>query len=78
MHFQKKLGIGFILFGLVVILIAYVVSTNQGALVFSALLGLMSICFGAFQLVLSKLAVQTRTSSKHHAGKTVKNKKIRR
>lgn len=78
MHFQKKLGIGFILFGVTVILIAYAVSTNHGAFVFSALIGLMAVFFGAFQLVLSNLAVQSKATGRHHSGKPVKNKKNRR
>lgn len=78
MHFQKKLGIGFILFGLLVMLIAYLVATNNGAFVFSALIGLMAVFFGAFQLILSNLAVQSKASGKHHSGKAIKNKKARR
>jgi thiol:disulfide interchange protein len=78
MHFQKKLGLGFILFGAAVILIAYAVSTNQGAFVFSALIGLMAVFFGGFQLMLSKLAVQTKPAVKHSAGKNLKSKKARR
>lgn len=77
MHFQKKLGLGFIAFGGVVILLAYLL-TNSGGFVFSALLGLMAICFGAFQLMLSKLALQAKTAGKHPSGKTAKTKKARR
>ncbi len=71
MHFQKKLGLGFITFGVVIILLAYLL-TDSGGFVFSALIGLMAIFFGAFQLMLSKLALQTKTAAKPAVGKTKK------
>ena len=77
MHFQKKLGLGFMAFGALVILLAYIF-TNSGSFVFSALIGLMAIFFGAFQLMLSNLALQPKTTTKHPSSKTVKSKKARR
>lgn len=77
MHFQKKLGLGFIAFGVLVILLAYAL-TNSGGFVFSALLGLMAIFFGAFQMMLSNLALQAKTAGKHPSGKTTKTKRARR
>lgn len=74
MHFQKKLGLGFIAFGIVAIVLAYLL-TNSGAFVFSALIGLMAIFFGAFQLMISNLAQQTKSVAKPAAGKS---KKVRR
>lgn len=78
MHYQKKLGIGFILFGLVVVIIAYAASTHQGAFAFAALIGLMAICFGAFQIMLSNLAVQAKATPRPQGTKSTKLKKARR
>lgn len=77
MHFQKKLGIGFIAFGALVIALAFLM-TSSGGFVFSALIGLMAILFGAFQMMLSKLAVQSKTAGKHHSAKPIKTRKARR
>lgn len=52
MQLQQKLGFGFILFGIVIIVGMYFV-THGGAFMFSALIGLMAIFFGAFQLIIS-------------------------
>lgn len=52
MQLQKKLGIGFILFGVVLTLAMYF-AIDGGAFLFTALIGLMAIFFGAFQLMLS-------------------------
>lgn len=52
MQLQKKLGFGFILFGVVVILGMYFVA-NGGAFLFSSLIGLLAIFFGAFQLMIA-------------------------
>jgi hypothetical protein len=52
MQLQKKIGIGFILLGFFLGAGTYFV-TNGGAFVFSALIGLMAIFFGAFQLMIS-------------------------
>jgi hypothetical protein len=71
MQLQQKLGYGFILFGLLLIIGLYF-TADGGAYVFSALLGLMAIVFGGFQLMLAK-----QTPAK--AGKVNhKNKKSRR
>lgn len=52
MQLQKKLGLGFILFGIVIILGMYFVA-DGGAFLFSALIGLMAVFFGAFQLIIA-------------------------
>jgi VIT1/CCC1 family predicted Fe2+/Mn2+ transporter len=52
MHLQKKLGIGFIIFGFVIIISMYFIA-NSGAFMFSSLVGLMAIFFGAFQLMIA-------------------------
>lgn len=52
MELQQKLGFGFILFGIVIIIGMYFV-TYGGAFMFSVLIGLMAIFFGAFQLIIS-------------------------
>lgn len=52
MHLQKKLGIGFVLFGIVIIIGMYFIA-NSGAFLFSSLVGLMAIFFGAFQLMIA-------------------------
>ncbi len=76
MHFQKKLGLGFIAFGALVITIAFLM-TNSGGFVFSALIGVMAILFGTFQLMLSKLAIQPR-AGRQGSDKATKSKKARR
>jgi hypothetical protein len=53
MQLQQKLGYGFILFGLAMIIGLYFLA-DGGAYIFSALLGLMAIVFGGFQLMLVK------------------------
>ena len=77
MHFQKKLGLGFIGFGIAIMLLAYWL-TNSGALVFSALLGLMAIFFGAFQIMLSNLALSAKTTAKQASGKPAKSTKAKK
>lgn len=52
MQLQQKLGFGFILFGVVMIIGMYFIA-NGGAFLFSALIGLMAVFFGAFQLMIS-------------------------
>lgn len=52
MHLQKKLGIGFVTFGVVIIIGMYFIA-NSGAFMFSSLVGLMAIFFGAFQLMIA-------------------------
>lgn len=76
MHFQKKLGIGFILFGVFIIVAVYF-STSGGAFAFSALMGLMAIFFGAFQLMLANITI-TKSTEPSHGKKTTKAKKARR
>lgn len=76
MYFQKKLGLGFILFGTVAIALAYILM-DGGGFVFSALVGVLAICFGAFQLMLANAAPAAKTSAKHSASKSTKAKKSR-
>lgn len=52
MQLQKKLGFGFIFFGIAIILGVYFVA-DGGAFLFSALVGLMAVFFGAFQLMIT-------------------------
>lgn len=52
MQLQKKLGFGFMFFGVAIILGMYFVA-DGGAFLFSALIGLMAIFFGAFQLMIT-------------------------
>ncbi len=68
---QQKLGYGFILFGLLLIIGLYF-AADGGAYVFSALIGLLAIIFGGFQLLLAK---QAPVRSEKHSHK---NKKSRR
>lgn len=56
MQLQKKLGFGFIFFGVLLILAMYFLASG-GAFVFTALVGFMAIVFGAFQLMLSAIPV---------------------
>lgn len=70
MQLQKKLGLGFIFFGVAIILGMYFV-TDGGAFLFSALIGLMAIFFGAFQLMLTA-DLATKPTSKSKAKKTRK------
>jgi len=71
MHLQKKIGIGFVLFGFIFILVMYFFA-NGSAFVFCALLGLMAVFFGAFQMMITTSPATTKKSSKP------KIKKIRR
>lgn len=70
MQLQKKLGIGFVLFGIATIIGMYFVA-NSGAFLFSALVGLMAIFFGAFQLMIASQATA-------HSGSKSKGKKARK
>lgn len=64
MQLQQKLGFGFILFGVVMIIGMYFIA-NGGAFLFSALIGLMAVFFGAFQLMISAdLTAKPATKSK--------------
>ncbi len=69
MQLQKKLGFGFIFFGVAIILGVYFVA-DGGAFLFSALIGLMAIFFGAFQLMITadlaaKPAAKTKPKKGH-------------
>ena len=70
MHTQKKLGIGFIFVGFLLIVAMYFV-TDGGAFVFTALLGLMAIFLGAFQLIIMNNTVSTKSA---HVRRTHKSK----
>lgn len=73
MQLQQKLGYGFIFFGLLLIVGLYF-AADGGAYVFSALLGLLAIVFGGFQLMLAKqLPARTEKHNNKH-----KSKKARR
>lgn len=69
MHTYKKLGIGFIFFGVLLIVAMYFIA-DGGAFLFTALLGLMAIFFGAFQLMIMANAPTSKTRSKTKARKT--------
>jgi len=69
MQLQQKLGYGFILFGILFILGMYF-SADGGAFLFTSLIGLMAIFFGAFQLMIAadiaaKPAVKSKTKKGH-------------
>ena len=69
MQLQQKLGYGFIFFGIVFILGMYFVASG-GAFLFTALMGLLAIFFGAFQLMISadaaaKPAVKSKLKKAH-------------
>ena len=69
MQLQKKLGFGFILFGIVMIIGMYFVA-DGGAFLFSALIGLMAVFFGAFQLMITAdLAAKPAAKSKPKKGR---------
>ena len=69
MQLQQKLGFGFILFGIATILGMYFVA-NGGAFLFSALMGLMAIFFGAFQLMITaNTTTKPATKSKPKKGR---------
>lgn len=75
MHTQKKLGIGFIFFGFLLIVAMYFV-TDGGAFVFTALLGLMAVFFGAFQLMITSSTMEAKSLHTKGAHKT-RSKKTR-
>jgi len=52
MQLQQKLGYGFILFGIALTLGMYFVA-DGGAFLFTSLIGLLAVFFGAFQLMLA-------------------------
>jgi hypothetical protein len=64
MQLQQKLGYGFILFGIALTLGMYFVA-DGGAFLFTSLIGLLAVFFGAFQLMLAANA---------HAKPVAKNK----
>lgn len=69
MQLQKKLGFGFIFFGVAIILGMYFVA-DGGAFLFSALVGLMAVFFGAFQLMITAdLAAKPAAKSKQKKGR---------
>ena len=70
MQLQQKLGYGFILFGIVFALGMYFVA-DGGAFVFTALMGLLAIFFGAFQLMLAA-GTTTKPTTKSKAKKSHK------
>lgn len=61
MQLQKKLGFGFMFFGAAIILGMYLVA-DGGAFLFSALIGLMAVFFGAFQLMITADATAKPTA----------------
>lgn len=65
MQLQQKLGFGFILFGVLLTLAMYF-TTDGGAFLFTALIGLMAIFFGAFQLMITADALTKSTASRRH------------
>lgn len=65
MQLQQKLGFGFILFGVLLTLAMYF-ATDGGAFLFTALIGLMAIFFGAFQLMITADALTKSTASRRH------------
>lgn len=52
MQLQKKIAFGFIFFGIAIIFGMYFVA-DGGAFLFAALVGLMAVFFGAFQLMIT-------------------------
>lgn len=70
MNRNQKLGLGFVVTGLLIILLFYFVASETGFL-FAASIGLMAIAFGGFQLLLSK-PVSTQTSKAAKARKTAR------
>lgn len=70
MQLQQKLGFGFIFFGVVVIIGMYFVA-NGGAFLFSSLIGLMAVFFGAFQLMINA-DITTKPSTKSKPKKSRK------
>jgi uncharacterized membrane protein HdeD (DUF308 family) len=72
MQLQQKLGYGFILFGFFFTLAMYF-AADGGAFVFTSLIGLLAIFFGAFQLMIAadaaaKPAAKTAAKSKLKKG----------
>lgn len=70
MHLQQKLGYGFILFGIVFTFGMYF-AADGGAFLFTALIGLLAIFFGVFQLVIAADAA-TKSLAKHKIKKARK------
>ncbi|WP_323814998.1 hypothetical protein [Cellvibrio sp. NN19] len=69
MQLQKKIGLGFILFGVALTLAMYF-AIDGGAFLFTALIGLMAIFFGAFQLMITadlaaKPAINRKVKKRH-------------
>ena len=63
MHTYKKLGVGFILFGFLLIIAMYFIA-DGGAFLFTFLIVLMAIFFGAFQLAIMANTPATKASTK--------------
>ena len=69
MQLQKKIRLGFILFGVALTLAMYF-AIDGGAFLFTALIGLMAIFFGAFQLMITadlaaKPAINRKVKKRH-------------
>lgn len=53
MNKTQKIGVGFLAFGFAVILLAYIFTSDR-SFALAALIGLMAVAFGGFQLLIAQ------------------------
>lgn len=70
MNNNQKIGLGFLVLGVLIIPVSYFIASSEG-FVLAAMMGLMAIVFGGFQLIFAK-TITTRP------GKTKARKNGRR
>lgn len=68
MNNNQKIGLGFLLVGLLIIPLFYFIASDEGFAI-AAMMGLMAIVFGGFQLIFGK-TVSTRTGKATRPRKT--------
>jgi len=60
MNNNQKIGLGFLVLGVLIIPVSYFIASSEG-FVLAAMMGLMAIVFGGFQLIFAK-TITTRPS----------------
>lgn len=68
MNNNQKIGLGFLLLGVLIIPISYFIASSEG-FVLAAMMGLMAIVFGGFQLIFAKTITtqQGKTKTRKNA-----------
>lgn len=72
MNINQRIGLGFLLLGLTMILLFYFIASKE-AFVIAALAGLMAMAFGGFQLLIAKPSSKNLVKSHARKGKAQKH-----